>query len=369
MRDKAFKVLRCPICVQPFSVWNIENGSVINWGANFSGDIASGLLKCAEGHFFPIVASIPRIFPGSLSGASELTAIDQPNFPKDWKDAVAHALYAADHEFNSSFLSTQKSFSSEWAGLGEDESAWGQNVDDRLKLFLESFQIKKQDLIGKLILDAGCGHGENTLALAQAGAKVFAIDLSTSVDIVAKRVKKAGLGDSVTLVQTNLSNPPFVPGTFDFVYSGGVLHHTPNTHKSFQGIAPLVKTGGLTFIEVYSNEFKNLPELVIHFLFRGFRKLTLLLPLSLLHTLCWVLAFPFWLYIHFANWITRNTRYIPRSLSGMKLSLFDALSPRYDWHHTTNEVRNWFVEAGYLDLARTYENHNCIGIVGRKSAI
>jgi SAM-dependent methyltransferase len=169
------------------------------------------------------------------------------------------------------------------------------------------------------------------------------------------------------LVQANLVEIPFKAASFDLVHSAGVLHHTPDTHKSFQAIAPLVRHLGHCFIEVYSNEFKNPVELVIHYAFRIFRVITVRLPLPLLHVLCWLLAIPSWLYIHLFNWISRRSRYVPRNLNQVKLSLFDALSPRYDWHHTTEEVVEWFEKEGFIDMRRTYENLNGIGIVGKKA--
>jgi hypothetical protein len=47
------------------------------------------------------------------------------------------------------------------------------------------------------------------------------------------------------------------------------------------------------------------------------------------------------------------------------LSLFDALSPIYAWHHTTDEVKDWFQDVGYKKVKKTFFNHNGIGIVGK----
>jgi len=45
-------------------------------------------------------------------------------------------------------------------------------------------------------------------------------------------------------VQADLFKLPFRPGTFDVVYSIGVLHHTPDAKGAFERIQPMVKPGG-----------------------------------------------------------------------------------------------------------------------------
>lgn len=43
-------------------------------------------------------------------------------------------------------------------------------------------------------------------------------------------------------------------GTFDIVYSWGVLHHTGQMWKALDNAASLVKPGGLLFIALYNNQ-------------------------------------------------------------------------------------------------------------------
>ncbi len=367
MKEKLFAVLICPRCKTSFIVWD-GNQKWENTGSNLIAEIQNGLLRCENNHFFPIIKGIPRIFSGALDIFSNGVIEMSESLPPEWESTLALQENKPDKRFANMFARTQQSFSSEWEGVGGEESAWGQDVNERLRLFLSSFETSSNQLDGKKVLDAGCGHGETVLALAKTHAEVFGCDLSFAIDDVSKRIQSlpANVAQQIHLVQTNLSDPPFKDGVFDFVYSAGVLHHTPDTHHSFKQIALLVKQSGKCFIEVYSNEFKNPVELAVHYLFRTLRTITTLLPLPVLHFLCWVLALPSWLYIHFFNWITRNQRYVLRSLSLVKLSLFDALSPRFDWHHTTKEVMNWFTEAGYSNLNRTYTNLNGIGVVGKK---
>jgi len=40
------------------------------------------------------------------------------------------------------------------------------------------------------------------------------------------------------------------------------------------------------------------------------------------------------------------------------------LSPRYDWRHYTEEVKNWFRALGYTNIKKTFFNQNVIGVRG-----
>ncbi len=45
---------------------------------------------------------------------------------------------------------------------------------------------------------------------------------------------------------------PFVDATFDFVYSWGVIHHTPDTDKAAREIVRVVKPGGQVTVMIYN---------------------------------------------------------------------------------------------------------------------
>ena len=52
------------------------------------------------------------------------------------------------------------------------------------------------------------------------------------------------------------SHLPFRRGSFDLVFSIGVLHHTPSTEQAFRALVPLVKPGGEIAISVYAATMK-----------------------------------------------------------------------------------------------------------------
>ena len=91
------------------------------------------------------------------------------------------------------------------------------------------------DLAGKLVLDGGCGMGRYLRVAAElAPALLVGIDLSLAV--VAARDLTADL-EGVAIVQGDLLRPPFAHGSFDLIYSIGVLDHTPDPRFAFLRLA------------------------------------------------------------------------------------------------------------------------------------
>ncbi len=85
------------------------------------------------------------------------------------------------------------------------------------------------------VLEIGCGMGTMAMNWAQHRARVTAVDLNpVAVQQTAQRFDVYGL-DGVTL-QADANALPFGDGSFDYVYSWGVLHHSPNLEASFQEI-------------------------------------------------------------------------------------------------------------------------------------
>jgi 2-polyprenyl-3-methyl-5-hydroxy-6-metoxy-1,4-benzoquinol methylase len=81
-------------------------------------------------------------------------------------------------------------------------------------------------LKGKKLLDYGAGDGWNAICFAKAKAEVWAIDISQKgVDLIKKKAKANGVGDSVIAEVRNCYCTGFPDCQFDVIYGGGVLHH------------------------------------------------------------------------------------------------------------------------------------------------
>jgi SAM-dependent methyltransferase len=211
--------------------------------------------------------------------------------------------------------------------------------------FVEKTGWRLEDLRGKSILDAGCGMGRFAEIAADAGADVHAIDLSTAVEAAARHI---GSRPNVTLYQADIFNLPFAEGSFDYIYSLGVLHHTPDTRRAFLGLTKLLKPGGHITIWVYSRRFVK-----YYYGSEVLRPLTSRLPKPLLLSLCRV-AVPLY-YLHRIPKVGAISGFVmPTSLdpdpAWRWLDTFDWYSPTFQWKHSHDEVRGWFAEAGLAEI-------------------
>ena len=110
-----------------------------------------------------------------------------------------------------------------------------------LATFQKSTGREPADLARKVVLDAGCGAGRYMDLAAQASAQVVGVDLSLAVEVAHENL---GGWSNCHFVQADLLHLPFPARTFDFIYSIGVLHHTPNPRESFARLVPALRPGG-----------------------------------------------------------------------------------------------------------------------------
>jgi SAM-dependent methyltransferase len=100
------------------------------------------------------------------------------------------------------------------------------------------------------VLDVGCGPGWLTVQYARAGANAFAIDLThKAVELTRRHLEHYALAADVR--QGSAESIPFPDNTFDLVFSSGVLHHTPDTLRSFRECFRVLKPGGIAKITLY----------------------------------------------------------------------------------------------------------------------
>lgn len=136
---------------------------------------------------------------------------------------------------------------------------WGRYDD---QLFLQSVELFEKRWIangedprffaGKHCLDAGCGGGRFSIAMARLGASsVAGIDLS-DVGLQDARRRQAMLAlPQIEFRTASVLELPFGDGEFDFVCCSGVLHHTPSIERGLREIHRVLKPGGCTYLLLY----------------------------------------------------------------------------------------------------------------------
>lgn len=159
--------------------------------------------------------------------------------------------------FSEQQLQTKDTFGFKWQQRHSYES---EPVRDATKKWLEeryslNNQSIKNYIKNKRILDAGCGSGYSALVLFEEALKdcrYIGVDISTAVDVAATRFSERAV--PAEFVQASLTDLPEELGTFDIIFSEGVLHHTDSTEKSVKYLASKLNPQGLFLFYVYNEK-------------------------------------------------------------------------------------------------------------------
>jgi SAM-dependent methyltransferase len=209
-----------------------------------------------------------------------------------------------------------------------------------------------EQLQKKLVLDVGCGMGRFADVATRWGAHVVGVDLSVAAEVAARNLA----GRDFRAFQADVFNLPFEAESFDFIYSIGVLHHTPDCEAAVKVLAQYLRPGGTLAVWLYSgyNKWYRFSDF--------YRKFTHRMPAQLLHT-----SLRFVVPLLYA--LNRGLRAIPvigKPLAGLMhhifpvslnpnpewrlLDTFDWYSPQFQSKHTYEQVFRWFQSCGLEDL-------------------
>lgn len=222
------------------------------------------------------------------------------------------------------------------------------------------------EMRGKWVLDAGCGAGRFAEVALGTGAHVVALDYSSAVNAC-----RANLGQypNLHVVQGNIYALPFAPEQFDFVYSLGVLQHTPNVQAAFAALPPMVKPGGKLCVDYYWKRFRTLMH--AKYLFRPFtrrmaqdrlfalleRRVPAMLALSRALGRVPLGGRALKRIVPVADY----TGIFPLSEQQLQewalLDTFDMLGPAYDSPQTAETVGRWLCAAGFDDVEVLHAGH------------
>ena len=98
-------------------------------------------------------------------------------------------------------------------------------------------------------IDVGCGSGRWARFAAPKVGELWCIDPSAqALAVAARTLADAG---NVHLGVGAAGDLPFGDGTFDFAYSLGVLHHTPDTALALADCVRVLKPGGAMLVYLY----------------------------------------------------------------------------------------------------------------------
>lgn len=316
MKQELVFWLICPWCYGDIIFEALNNHRI-----QPNSEIIEGTLRCGKcSVHFPITKSIPRFV--ASDNYSKSFGFQWNIFRKTQLDSFTNTTISRDR------------FCRQWG-----------NEIDKMK--------------GAMVLDAGCGAGRFSEIALSAGATVIAIDYSDSVDACWENLKDY---PNLHVLQADVYTLPFREEFFDFVYSFGVLQHTPDVKSAFFSLAKKVKKNGKMCVDVYKKDWriylwpkywlrpftKRLP---LPLLFEVTNKLVpLLLPLS-----TFLSKFPkIGRYLKYIVPVANYHGLYPLSrnqhMEWSILDTFDMLSPEYDLPQNRITMERWFCEAGFRDV-------------------
>jgi 2-polyprenyl-3-methyl-5-hydroxy-6-metoxy-1,4-benzoquinol methylase len=131
--------------------------------------------------------------------------------------------------------------------------------EDRIRKAEESLRemLETETLAGRTFLDIGSGSGLFSLAARRLGARVFSFDFDPNSVTCTRELKRRFFAgdDDWQIEQGSALDDEYVRslGTFDIVYSWGVLHHTGDMWSGLENASLAVNSGGRLFIAIYND--------------------------------------------------------------------------------------------------------------------
>jgi SAM-dependent methyltransferase len=148
---------------------------------------------------------------------------------------------------------TVASFGDEWSRF--DQS--GMSAREARKVFDEYFSIFPWESLppDAMGFDMGCGSGRWALLVAPRVGWLHCIDPSKAIEIA-----RANLADfaNTSFYCSSVDRIELTPGSQDFGYSLGVLHHVPDTTAAIRSCVALLKPGAPLLLYLYY-AFDNRP--------------------------------------------------------------------------------------------------------------
>jgi hypothetical protein len=159
-------------------------------------------------------------------------------------------------------------------------------------------------------------------------------------------------------VQGDIYALPFHKGDFAFVYSLGVLQHTPDVERAFAALPPTVAAGGRLCVDFYQKSWKSalLPKYWLRPITKRISKPRLfavlqtvvptLLPVSRLFAKVPAIGGQLKRIVPVANYVGELPLDERQQLEWSLLDTFDWLAPEFDNPQTPETIRRWLQDAG-----------------------
>ena len=326
MLPEHFSLIVCPVCGHAPELHILSEMEKAYDDLNFR-EINEAIIYSACGFFFPVVDGIPRLQVEAVYDFRDFLQKHVVDFAQRLSSLEQKHLSLLQYCAKKNRRS-KASFEMEWGFLEpeKNDKLWADQQRELPNVFLAECGFAEDEVKSKLTLDAGCGHGLTTSAIAGLTGVAVGMELSRAVDDAYRRNDSS----NIFFVQADVQYPPFADSTFDIVYSSGVIHHTNNTRASLERIITLLKPGGRICLWLYHPQDKPL-----HHFSLWLRKIFSRMPLRLAAFLITVFLFP--------------VSFVYKKLRGRKelnyreelINLFDAFTPEFRDEVPHAVAENW----------------------------
>jgi len=308
------ELVKCPRC----------DASVSQQGDNF---------VCGQGHSFPYRENVI-----DFSAAQTLDAVQRRS---------------------------EQSFQTEWTAYYP-----------RLGWSTDELSIEKEQFLGytramsnffsdKIVIDAGCGNGRYINVLNRISSPrpklIIGVELS---DVILVAANNCASFDNVVFIKIDLNRlHQVLRKPVDYVYSIGVLHHTPNARQSFENLGKCVKKGGFFSVFLYGKGNPVLYAVNSFLRNRFFQKW----PHKCVYWLCFLIAIPCQIFrikllgSYMAD-VVQRIIFVSCNVHNM----FDAYTAGWTSFHEKTEVEEWYQNIGFDCVVESQLNHTSLYCIGRK---
>jgi 2-polyprenyl-3-methyl-5-hydroxy-6-metoxy-1,4-benzoquinol methylase/uncharacterized protein YbaR (Trm112 family) len=323
-----------------------------NYGNTEVEEIKDAIFFSETGLVFPVINGIPRMLIESIYDYSSFLQQHLSNYASvkktidDKYSALLKKCIKKNHK-------TKASFEFEWSFLQADQNdkIWHEETFELTQRFLSETASEKNAFLNKKIIDAGCGHGIMTTKIAELSGFAVGVELSKAVEQAYLQNKHPG----AHYLQGDLQFLPFETGSFDVLYSSGVLHHTNDTRNSLLLVEPVLKKEGRICLWLYHPQ-----QSLIHNLLLQIRAITKRLPVKMAFLFLSVFLFPF----SFLIKKVKNKRSV--NYREEMIDLLDGFTPEFRHEITHETATEWLRELGYHTIQITTTDQFGFAVSGVK---
>lgn len=207
----------------------------------------SALLPCKDVLRCPSCGSGLEISPEGAACSDCRTAFGEVNGLPDLLPPDVHPLVASEREHYTEKVDYYLHMHATWCG-----SPFYRHYH---AAFLEDLRRLPP---GSLILETGCGLGNDGLELLRSGYRLVETDVSPGQLFEARRLHhREGFEDSSFHLLADASRLPFADASFDGMLMVASLHHLPEPEKALREARRVLQPGGLLVLGTEPNAWQN----------------------------------------------------------------------------------------------------------------